>query len=71
MLLLFAAGARRIRLSTLGLMQYVTPTGHFLIAVFVFGEPFDAHRFTAFALIWMALLLYGRESWRIARAPAG
>ena len=70
-LVLFAAGARRIRLSTLGIMQYVTPTMHFLIAVLVFGEPFDAHRLLAFVLIWLALFLYGRESWRMARAAAG
>ena len=66
-LVLFAAGARRIRLSTLGVMQYITPTMHFLIAVFVFGEPFDINRLAAFALIWLALFLYGRESWKLAR----
>ncbi len=67
-LLLFAAGARRIRLSTLGLMQYITPTMHFLTAVHVFGEPFDSRHLFAFALIWLALFIYGRESWRLSRA---
>ena len=57
-LLFYAFGAKLLRLSTLGIMQYVAPTGIFLIAVFVFGEPFGQARAMAFGLIWIALAIY-------------
>lgn len=57
-LVLFAAGARRLRYATIGLMQYLTPTMIFLIAVFFFKEPFDGLQLAAFALIWSALAIY-------------
>lgn len=57
-LLFYAFGAKLLRLSTLGIMQYVAPTGIFLIAVFVFGEPFGQARAAAFGLIWIALAIY-------------
>ncbi|MGE5547841.1 MAG: EamA family transporter RarD [Solirubrobacterales bacterium] len=63
-LVLFAYGARRMRLSTLGLMMYVNPTVQMLVAVFVFGEPFTATHGVAFAGIWVGLALY---SWPAAR----
>lgn len=57
-LLAFGAAVRRLRLSTLGVVQYLAPTGQFLVAVFVFGEPFGAARAIAFGFIWTALALY-------------
>lgn len=57
-LLLFAFGARLLRLSTIGIMQYIAPTIVFLIAVFIFGEPFDTTQAIAFGLIWAALAIY-------------
>ncbi|WP_414676599.1 EamA family transporter RarD [Mesorhizobium sp.] len=57
-LLLFAFGAKLLRLSTIGIMQYIAPTIVFLIAVFVFGEPFDTTKAIAFGLIWAALAIY-------------
>ncbi|MGZ8409238.1 MAG: EamA family transporter RarD [Hyphomicrobium sp.] len=63
-LLLFVGAARRIRLSTLGLLQYVVPTGHFLIAVHVYGEPLSQARVTTFVCIWIALLIYSLRSLR-------
>jgi chloramphenicol-sensitive protein RarD len=57
-LLLYAFGAKLLRLSTIGLMQYIAPTIVFLIAVFIFGEPFSGVRVVAFLLIWMALAIY-------------
>lgn len=57
-LILFAAGAKRLRLATLGLMQYIAPTLIFLISVFVFGEPFGTVKLIAFCLIWTALAIY-------------
>jgi len=61
-LLLFADGAKRIRMTTLGLLQYVAPTVQFLIGLFVYREAFDAPRLQAFALIWAGLALYSADS---------
>lgn len=70
-LLLFAAGARRIPLATLGLVQYVSPSLQFLLGVFLFREPMDAGRLVAFGFIWSALAVYSAEGlWRSRRAPA-
>jgi chloramphenicol-sensitive protein RarD len=63
-LLLFAFGARLLRLSTIGIMQYIAPTIVFLIAVLIFGEAFDNIQAIAFALIWAALAVY---SWSMFR----
>ena len=69
-LILFAFGARLLRLSTIGLMQYIAPTLIFLIAVFVFREPFSTWQFVAFCLIWSALAVYSWSTLRSARARA-
>ncbi len=63
-LILFVAGAKRIRLTTLGLLQYVVPTGHFLLAVFAFGEPFAVDRLISFAWIWGGLVVYSADAMR-------
>jgi chloramphenicol-sensitive protein RarD len=63
-LLLFVGAARRIRLSTLGLLQYIVPTGQFLIAVSVYGEPLSNARVATFVCIWIALLIYSLQSLR-------
>jgi chloramphenicol-sensitive protein RarD len=60
-LLLFASGARRIPLSVLGLLQYVTPTLQFMLGVWMFHEAFSAERLVGFALIWLALALFALE----------
>lgn len=60
-LTLFAAGARRIPLATLGIMQYITPTMQFLLGLWVFHEPFGEVRMVGFMLIWLALLLYAAD----------
>lgn len=61
-LLLFAYGARRLRLATLGLLQYISPTAQFLIGLFMYHEPFDSARLQAYALIWCGLALYSADS---------
>jgi chloramphenicol-sensitive protein RarD len=66
-LLFFNLGARRINLSTVGLMQYIAPSGMFLLAVFVYGEPFTVVHLWTFALIWAALALYSIDSLRAYR----
>jgi len=71
-LLLFASAARRLNYATVGLFQYIVPTGHFLLAVFVFGERFTEAHLVTFGLIWIALALYSGEVVRVARRrPAG
>ncbi|MCW3782246.1 EamA family transporter RarD [Defluviimonas salinarum] len=57
-LILYANGAKLLRLSTIAIMQYIAPTMIFLTAVFVFGEPFGSARAVAFPMIWAALVLY-------------
>lgn len=57
-LLFYANGAKLVRLSTMGIMQYIAPTMIFLIAVFLFGEEIDRGRMVAFPMIWTALLIY-------------
>jgi len=69
-LLLFAAGARRISLTTLGLLQYIGPTIQFALGVWLYREPFAGSRLTGFALIWLALVVYTAESVIRQRAPA-
>jgi chloramphenicol-sensitive protein RarD len=60
-LLFFAYGAQRIRLTTLGLLQYVSPTVQFLIGLLVYHELFDSGRFLAYAFIWCGLGLYSAD----------
>jgi chloramphenicol-sensitive protein RarD len=67
-LLLFAAAARRVPLSTVGLLQYLTPCMHLTIGVFVYGEPMPAVRLIGFALVWAALALFTADTLRHARA---
>jgi len=57
-LILFAFGAKLLRITTIGIMQYIGPTLIAAIGVFVFGEPFGLDRMIAFGLIWAALALY-------------
>ena len=75
-LLMFAAAARRLRLATMGFMQYIAPTCQFLLAVFLYDEPFTRAHLLTFGLIWAALLVYTLESYfdyhrrRAAPVPA-
>ena len=66
-LLFFGAAARRLRLSTMGILQYLSPTLQFLLAVLAFGEPFSAAQLLSFACIWMAIIIYATDSFRAAR----
>jgi chloramphenicol-sensitive protein RarD len=68
-LLWFANAARRLRLTTLGFFQYLSPTGQFLLAVFAYGEPFTHDHAVAFSLLWAAVALYLIETVRLARRP--
>jgi chloramphenicol-sensitive protein RarD len=66
-LLLFAFAARRISLTTLGLMQYLGPSIQFLLGLFLFGEPLTPNRLIGFALIWTALAIYTTDGVRTHR----
>jgi chloramphenicol-sensitive protein RarD len=63
-LLLFALAARKLSMTTLGLLQYLSPTIQFLLGIWLFHEPFGATRLVGFALIWIALGLYTLDGWR-------
>lgn len=64
-LLMFAAAARCIPLSLLGLLQYITPTMQLLTGIFIYDEPFSGTRMTGFMVIWAALAVYSLEGlWR-------
>ena len=66
-LLLFAAGARRVSMTTLGLLQYIGPTIQFGLGVWVFHEPFESQRLLGFGCIWLALAIYTADGWHRAR----
>ncbi|MES2967462.1 MAG: EamA family transporter RarD [Pseudomonadota bacterium] len=67
-LMLYANGAKLLRLSTIGIMQYIAPTMIFLTAVFIFGETFGTARMIAFPMIWAALAIYTWSLVQQARA---
>lgn len=67
-LMLYAHGAKGLRLSTIAIMQYSAPTMIFLLAVFLFKEPFSNFKLAAFVLIWIALAIYTWALLRQARA---
>jgi chloramphenicol-sensitive protein RarD len=69
-LLLFAYGARRIRMTTLGLLQYIAPTVQLVIGVWVYHEPFTRSRAPGFAFIWAALVLYSADNLLAGRRSA-
>lgn len=68
-LLLFAAGARRIRMATLGLLQYIAPSLQFFLGLWVFHETVQSMRLVGFIFIWIALLVYSLEGWWFSRRP--
>jgi chloramphenicol-sensitive protein RarD len=69
-LLLFAAAARRVPLSTIGLLQYVTPLMQLVIGVFVDHEAMPPGRLAGFAIVWVALAAFTLDSVRTARGTA-
>ncbi|MBB3676727.1 EamA family transporter RarD [Modestobacter versicolor] len=67
-LLLFAAAASRVPLSTVGLLQYVTPLMQLSIGVFVYDEPMPPARLAGFAIVWLALAVFSVDSLRQAHS---
>lgn len=69
-LLWFNAAAKRLAYSTLGILQYITPSLQFLIAVWLFGERLTPAHMLCFAAIWTALVIFAWEGVRLGRASA-
>ena len=69
-LMAFASAVRRLEYSTVGFFQYIAPSGHFLLAVFVYDEAFTGAHLVTFALIWTALAIFTAQSLRTLRRPA-
>ena len=63
-LLLFAYGVRRLRLTTIGMFQYLAPSIQFLLAITLFGEDLNPLRLLSFALIWVSLMVFSWDSFR-------
>ncbi|SDL32385.1 chloramphenicol-sensitive protein RarD [Maridesulfovibrio ferrireducens] len=57
-LLCFANGARRLKLMTLGMLQYIAPTLMLLLGIFIYNEPFDNARLVTFCFIWTGIAIY-------------
>jgi len=67
-LLLFAYGVQRLRLTTIGIIQYIAPSIQFVLAVTVFAEELNPMRLLSFALIWLSLVIFTIDSIRRHRA---
>ena len=63
----FAYGARRLRMITLGMLQFLAPILHFLCGWAVYGEPLQPARLLSFAFIWAGLGVFLFDLWRSAR----
>ena len=70
-LLLFAAGARRVPLTVIGLLQFVAPILQFIIGAWLLGEPMPLERWIGFALVWLALIVLTIDSLVFARRAQG
>ncbi len=66
-LLMFAFAARRLRLTTIGMIQYLAPSMHFLTAVFIFDEDLNSLRLISFMLVWLSLLVFSANSFYVSK----
>ena len=60
----FVRAARLLPLSILGFLQYLSPSLQFLVGAFLFNEPVDALKLTAFGLVWLGLIIFSWDAWR-------
>jgi chloramphenicol-sensitive protein RarD len=70
-LLLFAAGARRLPLSVIGLIQFFTPVSSFLLGIFFFHQTMPTLEWVGFVLVWCALVILTTDMLRHARSRSG
>lgn len=68
-MIMFVAASRRLPLVIIGLLQYISPSMHFLFAIFLFGEPFDRAKLVSFALVWAGITLFTADA--VRRSSAG
>jgi len=68
-LLMFASAAQRIPLSTVGILQYITPTIQFILGVFLYHEPFNLSLLIGFSIVWLALIIFWGENYLASRKP--
>ena len=66
-LLCFNAAVRRLKLVTIGILQYIAPSIALILAVAAYGEPFESVHAVTFGCIWLALAMFTAEAWYIAR----
>ncbi len=69
-LLMFGVALRRLRLSTIGFLQYIGPTGQLLVALLAFHEPLDRTKLTSFAVCWLGIAVYTADSMLSRQPPA-
>jgi chloramphenicol-sensitive protein RarD len=69
-LIWFAAAVQRLRLATMGLLQYLSPSIQFVVAVSLYHEPLGRERFAAFVMIWCAIAMYSAANVRRVLPPA-
>jgi chloramphenicol-sensitive protein RarD len=62
-LLMFASALQRIPLTMIGILQYIAPTLQFLVGTVIYKEPFNISKLIGFGIIWLALIIFGTESW--------
>ncbi|MBW2220511.1 MAG: hypothetical protein JRF40_13650, partial [Deltaproteobacteria bacterium] len=61
-LLMFTIGARRLQLITIGFLQYIAPSCTFILAVFIYKEPFANVQICTFIMIWLALVVFSADA---------
>ncbi len=66
----FNVAVQHLRLTTIGFLQYIGPTGQFFVALLAFREPFDHDKLIAFSFCWAAVAVYSWNAWRTAKASA-
>ncbi len=66
-LIWFTYAVQHLRLTTVGFLQYVGPTGQFLVALLIFREPLDQNKLIAFIFCWCAVVVYSWSTWRTAQ----
>jgi chloramphenicol-sensitive protein RarD len=70
-LVLFAAGSRRVPLTTMGLLQFITPVLQLLVGVLLLGEHVPWPRWIGFGLVWIALVVLSIDSLRASHVARG
>ena len=68
-LLLFAGATRRVPLSVIGIVQYLSPTLNFMLGLVVYDEPLDRRRLVGYMIIWLAVAVFATDGYMAVRRP--